>query len=122
MKILIIDDDPDMRALAAVFIRHGAAMTVLEADSGSAGVVIAEQERPDAILLDSVMPGMDGEATLGALRANSATDGIPVIFLTATSSPVELERLAQLGVRGVLSKPFNRVSLVAEVRKLLDQG
>jgi two-component system, OmpR family, response regulator len=120
MKVLLIDDDADIRRLAAAFLSAKGKAVVVEADSGEAGVAIAERERPDVILLDAVMPGMDGPQTLAELRRQPGTASTPVIFLTATARPEERDRLAQLGVRGVLSKPFNPATLADAVRALLD--
>jgi two-component system OmpR family response regulator len=121
MKVLLIDDDADIRRLAAAFLSAKGKAVVVEADSGEAGVAIAERERPDVILLDAVMPGMDGPQTLAELRRQPGTASTPVIFLTATARPEERDRLAQLGVRGVLSKPFNPATLADAVRALLDR-
>ena len=119
MTILIIDDDPAIRRLAGAFLSERGANTVYEARSGEEGLVMAEQHQPDAILLDSLMPGMDGPSTLKALRARSATASIPVIFLTATTEADEVEQLARLGARKILAKPFNPVTLAATVREIL---
>jgi len=94
-------------------------MTVLEADSGAAGVAIAERERPDAILLDAVMPEMDGPATFAQLRQRPECAEIPVIFLTATTQGDVLDHLKALGARGLLQKPFKPAMLPNAVRALL---
>ena len=119
MTILIIDDDPSIRRLAAAFLSNKGGMTVLEADSGPAGVAIAERERPDAILLDAVMPEMDGPATFAQLRQRPACAAIPVIFLTAATHGDTLEQLMTLGARGLLHKPFKPASLPDQIRALL---
>jgi diguanylate cyclase (GGDEF)-like protein len=92
---------------------------ISEAASGADGVGKAEAEQPDVILLDVMMPFMDGPATLRALKANPRTAQIPVIFLTASSMPADVRRLRTLGARGVLAKPFEPLSLAANVRRLL---
>jgi CheY-like chemotaxis protein len=119
MTILIIDDDPSIRRLAATFLTRKGGMTVLEADSGPAGVAIAERERPDAILLDAVMPDMDGPATFEQLRQRPACASIPVIFLTATTHGEALDHLKALGARGLLQKPFKPATLPDAVLALL---
>jgi two-component system, OmpR family, alkaline phosphatase synthesis response regulator PhoP len=118
MRILIIDDDPQIRQIVKVVLAH-AGISVLEAATGGDGVALADRERPDAILLDVQLPDMDGPATRAALLATPSTAAIPVIFLTGTSTAEARERLASLGVRGVLSKPFAPASLSADVRALL---
>ena len=119
MTILIIDDDPSIRRLAATFLSTKGGMTVLEADSGAAGVAIAERERPDAILLDAVMPEMDGPATFAQLRQRPECAEIPVIFLTATTQGDALDHLKGLGARDLLQKPFKPAMLPDAVRALL---
>jgi two-component system, OmpR family, response regulator len=118
MKVLIIDDDPDIRRIAVTFMTRDG-MTVLEAGSGEAGLVLAERDPPDVIVLDAVMPGKDGPTTLQEFGKGTATASIPVIFLTATRDEEQLQRLAGLGVRGVLRKPFNPATLAAQIRHIL---
>jgi CheY-like chemotaxis protein len=83
-------------------------------------VAQAKAERPDAILLDVVMPDRDGPATLEALRAEPATASIPVVFLTAVTAADEVARLRQLGAAGVLAKPFDPLRLGAALRAVLE--
>jgi two-component system OmpR family response regulator len=119
MKVLIIDDDPEIRLLAVAFLSGRGGMTVLEAGSGEEGVALAERESPDVILLDAVMTGMDGPATLAALRGRATTASIPVIFLTGLAGDDERQRLEQLGACGVLTKPFKASALGSTVLELL---
>jgi two-component system alkaline phosphatase synthesis response regulator PhoP len=119
MKVLIIDDDPEIRLLAVAFLARRGGMAVFEAGSGEEGLEIAERELPDVILLDAVMAGMDGVATLAALRSREKTASIPVIFLTGLSAADERARLEQLGVHGVLAKPFSPSTLASTVRDLI---
>jgi CheY-like chemotaxis protein len=120
MKILLIDDEDDIRRIARLSLSRLGAMEVVDAASGPDGVEKARREQPDAILLDVMMPDVDGGATLARLRADPATAGIPVIFLTAKAMSSEVERLRRLGAAGVLTKPFNPVTLATEVRALLE--
>jgi CheY-like chemotaxis protein len=94
-------------------------MEVIEAASGREGLQRAADEAPDAILLDVMMPGMDGPTTLSALRATPATAAIPVVFLTAKAMPSEIERLRGLGAEGVLTKPFDPLTLAGQLRSTL---
>jgi two-component system OmpR family response regulator len=111
VKVLIIDDEPDIRRIARLGLSRVGKMDVVDAGSGAEGLALARQERPDAILLDVMMPGLDGPSTLARLREDAATAAIPVVFLTAKSMAVELDRLRSLGVAGVLTKPFDPMTL-----------
>jgi two-component system OmpR family response regulator len=120
MKVLIIDDDADIRSIVRLSLGRLGGMEVVEAASGAEGVRKAQDEKPDAILLDMMMPAMDGSATLAALRAQPATATTPVIFLTAKAMRDEIDRLGALGAAGVLIKPFDPRTLPGEVRALLE--
>jgi DNA-binding response OmpR family regulator len=95
-------------------------MVVIEAAGGAEGVRRAAEDPPDAILLDMMMPFMNGSETLAALRAQPETALTPVIFLTAKSVQVEVERMKALGAAGVLIKPFDPRTLAADLRALLN--
>lgn len=119
MKILIIDDEADIRKIARLSLVRIGGMDVIEAGSGADGVRKAEAERPDAILLDVMMPGLDGPGTLALLRAGETTAGIPVLFLTAKAMATEIDRLRGLGALAVLTKPFDPMKLPSEVKAAL---
>jgi two-component system OmpR family response regulator len=121
MKVLIIDDDADIRKIAGLSLSRLGGMDVIEASGGAEGLRKAEEERPDVILLDMMMPTMDGSQTLAALRAQTATALTPVIFLTAKAVHVEVERMRALGAAGVLIKPFDPRTLPGDVRALLNR-
>ena len=121
MKVLVIDDEPDIRKIAKLSLTRVGGMQVVEAASGPDGVRLAEAERPDAILLDVMMPGMDGPATLALLKAGEATSKIPIVFLTAKAMTTELERLKALGAVAVLTKPFDPMSLPKELQAALER-
>ena len=121
MKILIIDDDADIRSIARLSLSRVGGMEVIEAGSGAEGVRKAEDERPDVILLDMMMPTMDGLETLAALRSQAATAATPVIFLTAKALGNQLERMTSLGAAGVLAKPFDPRTLSQDVRAFVDR-
>jgi CheY-like chemotaxis protein len=120
MKVLIIDDEADIRSIVRLSLSRLGGMEVVEAASGAEGVRKAQDEKPDVILLDMMMPAMDGSATLAALRAQPATAATPVIFLTAKAMRAEIDRLRALGAAGVLIKPFDPRTLPGEVRALLE--
>jgi DNA-binding response OmpR family regulator len=121
MKVLIIDDDADIRMIAGMSLTRLGGMEVVEAASGAEGVRRAAEEQPDVILLDMMMPIMDGSQTLSALRAQPATATTPVIFLTAKAVQVEVARMRDLGAAGVLIKPFDPRTLAGDVRALINR-
>jgi two-component system, OmpR family, response regulator len=118
MKILVIDDECDIRLVAQAGLR-AAGMTVITADGGAAGVEAARRERPDAILLDVMMPGMDGYETLAALKADAELAPIPVVFLTAKDSGGSQARERAKGAAGFIAKPFLPLELPNLLRSLL---
>jgi CheY-like chemotaxis protein len=115
VKVLIIDDEPDIRRIARLGLTRVGKMDVVEAASGAEGLIKAKEERPDAVLLDVMMPGLDGPSTLARLREDPATAGIPVVFLTAKAIAAELDRLKVLGASGVLTKPFDPMTLARDL-------
>lgn len=117
--LLLIDDDDDIREIAQLSLELGAGWTVLTAPSGARGIEVAREAHPDAILLDVMMPVLDGPGTLAKLREDERTRDIPVVFLTAKARPAERDRLTGLGVSGVLAKPFDPVTLADELRAAL---
>ena len=122
MKVLIIDDDTDIRSIARLSLSRVGGMDVIEAASGVEGVRKAQEQKPDVILLDMMMPTMDGLETLAALRSQPATAMTPVIFLTAKAVGDEVERMTALGAAGVLIKPFDPRTLSGDVRALVKRA
>jgi CheY-like chemotaxis protein len=117
--LLLIDDDDDIREIAQLSLELSAGWTVLTASSGVQGIDVAREKQPDAILLDVMMPVLDGPATLLKLREDERTRHIPVVFLTAKARPAERDRLAGLDVAGVLAKPFDPMTLADQLRAAL---
>jgi CheY-like chemotaxis protein len=118
-KVLLVDDEDDIRTIGQLSLsRVGGWQTVLAA-SGTEAVAKAAAEQPDLILLDVMMPGMDGPTTLGRLRTQEATAKTPVIFMTAKIQKQEVARYLELGAVGVIGKPFDPMTLPAEIKKLL---
>ncbi len=118
-NILIIDDENDIREVAAMSLESVCGWGVMQAGSGKEGVRIAEERHPDAILLDVMMPDLDGPSTLQLLKANQITAQIPVIFLTAKVQSADRKRFADLGVSAVLSKPFDPMVLGEQIAEAL---
>ena len=119
MKVLLIDDDEDIRHIMGLSLKNVGKMDVIGVPTSEEGIRVAEQESPDVILLDVMMPGTDGPTTLERLRANPATANIPVIFLTAKAMRPEIQRLRDLGATGVLTKPFDPMLLPDQIRSAL---
>lgn len=117
--LLLIDDDDDIREIAQLSLELGAGWTIHSEPSGEEGIATAARVRPDAILLDVMMPVLDGPGTLARLREDERTKDIPVLFLTAKARPAERDRLAGLAVAGVLAKPFDPMTLADQVRAAL---
>ncbi len=118
-RILIIDDDPDIIAVAQLALETVGGWEVVTALSGPAGIETARKECLDAILLDVMMPGMDGIATLRVLQSEAETAAIPVIIMTAKVQPADQQRFANLGVAATIVKPFKAMQLSTQVAELL---
>jgi two-component system, OmpR family, alkaline phosphatase synthesis response regulator PhoP len=118
-QILIIDDEETIQTVVKFGLRLSVGWDMLAASSGLAGIQLAQQHQPDAILLDVMMPVMDGIMTFKALQADPTTQAIPVIFLTAKAQTVEKSQLKALGVSGVITKPFNSLDLPEQIAKIL---
>ena len=118
LTVLVIDDEAPIRLLCRVNLEAEGAK-VLEAENGRAGIEVAKAERPDAILLDVMMPGLDGWGVAEALLEDERTVGIPIIFLTARAEFRDRARGLDIGGVDYITKPFNPVELAPLVRSLL---
>jgi CheY-like chemotaxis protein len=118
-SILIIDDEDDIREVAQLTLEAVGGFEVFTAESGSEGIIKAEIEQPDAILLDVMMPEMDGITTFKNLQANPLTSNIPVILLTAKVQASDQRRFAELGITGMVPKPFDPMTLTNQVVEVL---
>lgn len=118
LRVLLADDDRDIRAVARLSLKR-AGFEVVVVASGEEVVSAAAASAPDVVVLDWLLPGMDGLEAMAALRADARTTGIPVIFLTGRTHPSEIEQAMAQGAIGCLSKPFNVVTLGDEVGHLL---
>ncbi|WP_193197191.1 response regulator [Nostoc sp. MG11] len=119
-QILVIDDEDDIRQLIQTCLEIMGGWKVLTATSGNQGLLLAQSSQPDAILLDVMMPDMDGLTTFQQLQANQTTKHIPVILLTARGRTTDQRLFTQLGVRGIISKPFNSQKLAVQVAAALN--
>src|ERR1039457_1626253 len=118
-RILIIDDEEDIRDVAALSLETVAGWDVMVASSGAQGIARAIEHQPDAILLDVMMPGMDGPTTFRELRNNPVTAKIPVLLLTAKVQATDQRRFADLGVEAILFKPFDPMTLSTQIATAL---
>lgn len=118
-RILIVDDEESIQTVVQFGIRMAADWEVMIARSGPQGIAMACDHSPDAILLDVMMPDMDGIATFKALQGNPPTAHIPVIFLTAKAQTSERRQFQDLGVSGVITKPFNSLDLPDQIARIL---
>jgi len=117
-NILLVDDEPDIRTLVSLILERMGGMQVRAEASGPAALAaLTSGYEPDLILLDVMMPGMDGVQTLAAIRAMPALARLPICFLTAKVHPAELQRWHDLGINAVLTKPFSPARLVEQVRE-----
>lgn len=119
MRILIVDDEDDVRSIASLSLGDVGGMEVTDVSNGPDAIAYARAHHPDAILLDVMMPGMDGPTTIAALKADPETRDIPVVFLTAKVMETEIERLIAAGAAGVVTKPFDPMKLADQVRNVL---
>lgn len=118
-RILVIDDEDGIREIIQICLETVAGWDVLTAASGSEGLELASTEQPDAILLDVMMPDMDGPTTFGQLQSDCATQHIPTILLTAKAKISEQQQFINLGVTGVITKPFKAKDLVDQICNIL---
>lgn len=118
-RIVVIDDEDDIREVAQLSLEMVGGWEVLAASSGKDGLALALKEKPNGILLDVMMPDMDGPATFHQLQANPATKDIPVILLTAKVLSADQDRWSDLGVTGIIAKPFDPMKLAHQVADAL---
>jgi two-component system OmpR family response regulator len=120
-KVMLVDDDDDVRLIAQMALRDVGGWPTIAVSSGRLAVALAPTERPDVILLDVMMPDLDGPSVLRQMRMDPVTATIPVIFMTAKARPSEAERFIAVGAAGVITKPFDPMTLAAQVREIVRQ-
>jgi DNA-binding response OmpR family regulator len=118
-RILLIEDEDDIREVAQASLELTRGWEIHAASSGAQGIELARAVKPDAILLDVMMPDLDGPGTFAALRKDDESRHIPIIFLTAKVHSSERSRFMELGALGVLAKPFDPMTLGDEMAALL---
>ena len=117
-RILLVDDEASILAVARVGLKR-MGWSVLTAASGQEGIALAVAEQPDAIVLDVMMPEMDGLATLKQLQDNPQVKDIPVIFLTAKTQKADRRRFYASGIKGFITKPFDPTTLASQISGFL---
>lgn len=124
LRVLYVDDEPDIREVATMSLELDPTIEVRPVESGSAAIslLLASGYNPDVILLDVMMPVLDGPGTLAQIRNLTGHSATPVIFITARAQAHEQDRLIQLGAMGVITKPFDPMSLATELRALLGKS
>jgi len=121
-RILMVEDEPDIQAVARVALEAVGGFSVDMCSSGREALDRVRTCNPDLILMDVMMPGLDGPSTLQQLRADPATSGYPVIFMTAKVQSHEVSRYKDIGGLGVIAKPFDPMTLAASVKSLWEQN
>lgn len=117
--ILLVDDDDNIRMIAQMSLEEDWEISL--ASSGRQALEMVKSKKPDLIMLDMMMPGMDGAETIKHLKADPDSADIPVIFMTAKIQSQELAKYIELGALGVITKPFDPMTIPDEVRKIVEQ-
>ena len=120
-RILIVEDEPDIQVIATMVLETVGGFTVHCSSSGKEALAAAPTFAPDLILLDVMMPGLDGPATLHALRALAGFASTPIIFMTAKVQPQEIAYLKSLGALDVISKPFDPMALPSALQYIWEK-
>jgi CheY-like chemotaxis protein len=119
--VLSVEDDADLRLLLQLALETVGGLQLTLCECGEEATAAARQGRPDLIMLDVMLPGQDGPATLRALRADPATASIPIVFMTGQAAPAEHAALRALGAVDVIAKPFDPLQLAALVRSIWER-
>jgi len=117
-KILYVEDEPDIQTIARLALQEVGGFELCICSNGAEALALPDEYRPDLVILDVMLPGMDGPATLAELRKRPALAEIPVLFMTAKAQPQELEQLRAQGAVEVITKPFDPMTLAATVREI----
>lgn len=121
-RVLYVDDDPDLRAMAELALATVGGLEVTLCADGAQAVALARAAQAQMVLLDVVMPGLDGPGTLAALRADEGTAPLPILFVTARNTAEEQSALLALGALGIITKPLDLMALAGKVRGFWTQA
>jgi CheY-like chemotaxis protein len=122
MKVLIIEDEPEIQAILEMSLQQVGGFDTVIANDGVEGLERALDESPDVILMDVLMPRLDGYATCRRIKQDERLSGIPVIFLTARTDPHDIDRAMRAGATGCVAKPFDPLKLAGQISKITDVG
>ncbi|WP_127560392.1 response regulator [Saccharospirillum alexandrii] len=120
--VMHVEDDPDIRAIAELALVTVGGLDITQCATGAECLTAIEQRTPDLILLDVMMPGLDGPETLRRIRTLPGMSEVPAVFMTARAQPGEISEYEALGAIGVIPKPFDPLTLADQVRQLWDQA
>jgi two-component system OmpR family response regulator len=121
-SVLYVDDDADICSIVQATLNLVPGLHVQTADSGERAIDLAHELRPDLVIMDVMMPGLDGPSTLKLMRESVLLADIPIVFMTAKVLPAEISQFLQMGAIGVIVKPFDPLRLYAELFALWDKG
>ncbi len=119
MKVLVAEDDPDIQVILRMVLTRIGKCEVAITFQGNEVLPLAKSQKPDLILLDVMLPEMNGLEVCAALKADPATKSIPIIFLTARALPVDIKEALSRGAVGYLAKPFDPMTLVGQINEIL---
>lgn len=120
-RIMMVEDDLDIQTIAKMALETVGGFTVEVCDSGRAALETAPQFKPDLVLLDVMMPEMDGPTTFNGLRQLPDFADTPIVFCTAKAMPSELEQFQRMGSAGIIPKPFDPMNLAAQVLEIWEK-
>jgi two-component system, OmpR family, response regulator len=119
-SIMLVEDEPDIQEVARLSLESFGKFKVHICSNGQEALDSVESIKPDLIMLDMMMPGMDGLTTLKLLRENASLQNIPVIFMTAKAQANEMKQYIEKGAIGAISKPFDPIKLVSDIKEIWD--
>ena len=118
-KIVLIEDDPGIRTVIRLALKGAGFTSICEAENGTDGLALVQREKPVLVILDLMLPGMDGLAVCSAIRRNPSVSGTPIVMLTARTAEEDVVRGLELGADDYITKPFSNAILVARVKAAL---
>lgn len=121
-KILIIEDEPEIRLILAMSLQHSGGFDPILACDGIEGIEMARQQMPDVILIDAMMPRLDGYATCRLIKQDDRLKDIPIIFLTAKTDRREIDLAIKAGASGYLPKPFDPLQLASQIDRIAEES
>lgn len=119
---MFADDDANIRLIVQMSLEGLTDWTILLAHSGEEALNLLEDEKPDLLLLDVMMPDADGESVLARMQESLGADSVPTIFITAKVQPQEIRKYKELGALGVIMKPFHPIQLATEIKRIVDSA